>query len=42
MKNIVILALLITTSIYSQETKNIDFIVVVDEEVVTNSLGIKF
>lgn len=42
MRNIVILALLITTSIFSQETKNIDFIVVVDEEIVTNSLGIKF
>lgn len=41
MKYITILILFITTNIYSQEVKNSNFIIVIDEEIVTNSLGIK-
>ncbi|WP_372472547.1 hypothetical protein AB4865_06945 [Capnocytophaga sp. ARDL2] len=41
MKYITILMLFITTNIYSQEVKNSNFIIVIDEEIVTNSLGIK-
>lgn len=41
MKYIAILMLFITTNIYSQEVKNINFIIVIDEEIVTSSLGIK-
>ena len=42
MKYIAILMLFLTTNIYSQEVKNINFIIVIDEEIVNNSLGIKF
>jgi len=42
MKYIKVLMFLITINIYSQEIKNIDFIIVIDEEITTNSLGIKF
>lgn len=41
MKYITILMLFITTNIYSQEVKNINFIIVIDEEIVTSSLSVK-
>jgi hypothetical protein len=42
MKYIMILMLFMATNIYSQEVKNINFIIVIDEEITTNSLGINF
>lgn len=41
MKYITILMLFITANIYSQEVKDINFIIVIDEEIVANSLDIK-
>ncbi|WP_430614151.1 hypothetical protein [Flavobacterium sp. JP2137] len=41
MKYITILMLFITINVYSQEVKNINFIIVIDEEIITNSLGVK-
>lgn len=42
MKYSTILILFITVTIYSQDVKNINIIVVIDEEIVTNSLDVKF